>query len=70
MKFYDKDKKNFVEFNDLFIEQYAQAYFYQANSSTSIKGLFRSSCYPEKEIDRILNDCIKNDEDIVNLLAW
>lgn len=31
MKFYDKNKKQFVEFGDSFIEQYAKAYYYPEN---------------------------------------
>lgn len=73
MKFYDKDEKQFVEFGDSFIEQYAEAYYYPENGEIDqplIKGLSRCSQYPEKEIDHVLKNGIKNEEDVVHILAW
>lgn len=73
MNFYDSEKKEFVEINDNFIYQYANAYFYSVNQPQPkpfIKGLHRSSYYPEKEIERILKDGIKTPEDVVHILAW
>lgn len=73
MKFYDKRKREFVEFNDSFIEQYEKDYYYPTDKPTSqpsIKGLSRCSCWPEKEIDLILKRGIKKPEDVVHILAW
>ena len=73
MKFYDKNKKQFVEFGDSFIEQYAKAYYYLENGEIIqplIKGLSRCSQYSEREIDSLLESGIKNEEDVVHILAW
>lgn len=73
MKFYDKNKKQFVEFGDSFIEQYAEAYYYPKKGkigSPLVKGLSRCSHYPEEEIDKLLENGIKNEEDVVHILAW
>ena len=73
MKFYDKDRKQFVEFSESFIKQYAEAYYYPKNGKSGsplVKGLSRCSHYPEEEIDTLLKDGIKNEEDVVHILAW
>lgn len=73
MKFYDKSKKQFVEFGDSFIEQYTAAYYYPENGEINqplIKGLSRCSRYSEKEIEHVLKNGIKNEEDVVHILAW
>lgn len=57
MKFYDKNKKQFVEFGDSFIEQYAKAYYYPENGKIDqplIKRLSRCSQYSEREIDSLI----------------
>lgn len=73
MKFYDKDRKQFVEFGDSFIEQYAKAYYYPENGKIDqplIKRLSRCSQYSEREIDSLLESGIKNEEDVIHILAW
>ena len=72
MKFYDKDRKQFVEFGESFIKQYAEAYYYPKSEKSDplVKGLSRCSHYPEEEIDTLLKDGIKNEEDVVHILAW
>lgn len=73
MKFYDKNKKQFVEFGDSFIEQYAKAYYYPENGKIDqplIKRLSRCSQYSEREIDSLSESGIKNEEDVIHILAW
>ena len=73
MKFYDKDRKQFVKFGEPFIQQYAEAYYYPESGKSDqplVKGLSRCSHYPEEEIDELLKSGIKKEEDVVHILAW
>ena len=63
-----------MEVNNQFVEDYEKEYFRDGYCSKAVQGkkcrLLRSSCYPEKEIERILCEGIKNAEDVVHILAW
>ena len=58
MKFYDKDRKQFVKFGEAFIQQYAEAYYYPESGKSDqplVKGLSRCSHYPEPYFTVFLN---------------
>lgn len=63
-----------MEVNNQFVEEYEKEYFRDGDRSKAIQvkrcGLLRSSRYPEKEIERILREGIKNAKDVVHILAW
>ena len=63
-----------MEVNNRFVEEYAKEYFCDGERAKVVQEkkcrLLRSSRYPEKEIERILSEGIKNAEDVVHILAW
>lgn len=70
-KFYAPDKKSELS-KEEFISIYSSDYFLKQNSEKekAVKGIRRSSKWVEKEIEHLLEDGIKNEKDIIHILAW
>ena len=75
-KFYAPDKKSELS-KEEFIKIYSSNYFLEQNLSEQtlekeevVKGIRRSSKWVEEEIERLLKDGIKNENDIIHILAW
>jgi len=70
MKFYDENGERIDKVN--FIEYYSKRYYLGTDSvkSVSNKSVFKNSEFIESKIDELLKDGIKNENDIVHILAW
>ena len=68
-KFYAPDEKSELS-KEKFISIYSSDYFLKQNSEKVVKGIRRSSEWVEDEIERLLKDGIKNENDIIHILAW
>lgn len=66
-KFYDC-KTNLKIERDEFIKIYNGSYF--LSGERIVKGVIQNSIVAENEIERILNEGIKTDKDVINILAW
>ncbi len=67
VKFYDCKNNSQIERED-FIKIYNGSYF--LSGERMVKGVIRNSTVAENEIERILNEGIKTDKDVINILAW
>lgn len=66
-KFYDCKTDSQIKRDD-FIKIYNGSYF--LSGERMVKGVIRNSTVAENEIERILNEGIKTDKDVINILAW